>query len=70
MYILVHPEYIFHPLSAADKKYLQRKGSQYSELPFVLPPEVCKSFVCFGHSMNFFFLFESCSGVVVCIDQL
>ena len=47
-----------------------KKGSPYSELPFELPPEVCKSFVCFGHSVNFFFLFEGCSGVVVCIDQL
>ena len=47
-----------------------KKGSPYSELPFELPPEVCKSFVCFGHSVNFFLLFEGCSGVVVCIDQL
>ncbi len=79
----VHPQSFFHlrvlltqnsrslepPLSMADKIYI-KKGSQYSELPFVLPPEMCKSFVCFGHSMNFFFLFEGCSGVVVCIDQL
>lgn len=65
----VHPEYIFHPSSMADKIFT-KKGSPYSELPFELPPEVCKSFVCFGHSVNFFLLFEGCSGVVVCIDQL
>ncbi len=58
------------PISLADKDIYKKKGSQYSELPFVLPPEVCKSFVCFGHSVNFFFLFEGCSGVVVGINQL